>query len=87
PAALHTGPADLGLHEVEGEGHTDDDTAAKLIRMAEQISLNFTADTRVAATIDQIKRFWTVKMRADFLDAVDGKELGQEMQQIVAAIR
>ncbi len=87
PAALHTGPADLGLHEVEGEGHTDDDTAAKLIRMAEQISLNFTADTRVAATIDQIKRFWTVKMRADFLDAVDGKELGQEMQEIVAAIR
>jgi formate dehydrogenase major subunit len=86
PVSVHTGPADLGLHELDAE-HAFAESSAKLIRMAEQISLNFTADARVAATVDQIKRFWTVKMRADFLEAVEGKDLGREMQEIVAAIR
>ena len=80
PVAPHMGPADLGLHEL-------DDSAAKLIRMAEQIALNLTPEQRLAGTVDQIKRFWTVQMRAEFLEAVEGKDLSAELLAVVDAIR
>ena len=80
PVAPHMGPADLGLHEL-------DDSATKLVRMATQISQNFPAEQRVAGTVDQIRRFWTVQMRSDFLEAIEGRELSPELEAVVAAIR
>ena len=80
PSAPHLGPADLGLHEL-------DDTATKLIRMATQITMNLAPEQRVSGAVDQIKRFWTVQMRSDFLEAVEGRDLSEELQAIVAGIR
>jgi len=87
PAALHMGPADLGLHELEAGTH--DDRADKLIRMAQQIALNsIQGEGHLAAVADQIKRFWTVQMRADLVAAVEQTAVtDEELQQIAAAVR
>jgi c-di-AMP phosphodiesterase-like protein len=80
------GPADLGLHEVEEQAH--DQSAARLIRMAEQISLNTVpGEGHLAAVVDQIKRFWTRQMREDFIAAVDASAPTAELAEIVNAIR
>ncbi len=48
---------------MSGEVHTVD-TAAKLVRMANQIARNLTHDKQpVAAIADHIQAFWTVRMQ------------------------
>ncbi len=72
----------------ESQGFAHDDNKAKLLRMAEEIADFFQAYPReqaVESIAGHINKFWTPKMREDFLAAA--AEPGQALPPLVSAVR
>lgn len=80
------------LQTARADGTHEAAQRAKLARMAEQIADFFKAypeEQAVAAIADHINKFWSRRMRADFLAAftADSSELQPLLRQALARIR
>ena len=60
------------MNDIHGTGHSPEDQAMKLAKMAGQIETFFAhypEEKAVALIADHINKFWSKKMRSDFVEA------------------